>query len=136
MTEDEKGQEIVPVSNSRRLARDEARVDAGFWRKVRRTLGRVPFLEEAVAAYYCANDSETPLRVKAVLMGALAYFVVPTDLIPDFIAVLGFTDDATVFLMAAQAVSGHVTDRHRAQARAALEREGPHAPPTDKTEPA
>jgi uncharacterized membrane protein YkvA (DUF1232 family) len=133
----EPSNENVPtVTDPRRLARDEARVDAGFWRKVRRTLGRVPFLEEAVAAYYCAKDSETPLRVKAVLMGALAYFVVPTDVIPDFIAALGFTDDATVFLMAAQAVRGHVTERHRVQARAALEREGTDAAPVDQSEPA
>lgn len=135
MNEDAKGR-AVAVYDPKRVARDEARVDAGFWRKVRRTLGRVPFLEEAVAAYYCAKDSETPLRVKTVLMGALAYFVVPTDVIPDFIAALGFTDDATVFLMAAQAVSGHVTDRHRAQARAALEREEANNPPVDRTGPA
>ena len=36
----------------RRYERDKARVEKGFWAKVRRTLGRVPFLEEAVAAYF------------------------------------------------------------------------------------
>jgi uncharacterized membrane protein YkvA (DUF1232 family) len=102
--------------------RQRARVEAGFWAKVRRVLGRVPFLEEAVAAYYCATDKATPARVKAILIAALAYFVVPTDLIPDFIASIGFTDDAAVLFAAIQTVTPHIKDRHREQARAALRR--------------
>ncbi|MHA1599436.1 MAG: YkvA family protein, partial [Alphaproteobacteria bacterium] len=93
-----------------------------FWRKVRRLVGRVPFLEDAGAAYYCATDSNTPVRVKTVLIAALAYFVVPTDLIPDFIATLGFSDDAVVLFAAIQAVAPHIKDGHRAKARAALRR--------------
>ncbi len=95
---------------------------AGFWGKVRRTLGRVPFLDEAVAAYVCAADPETPRRVRAVLLGALGYFVVPADMIPDFIAGLGFTDDATVLAAAVATVRRHVTDDHRTRARAILRR--------------
>jgi uncharacterized membrane protein YkvA (DUF1232 family) len=102
--------------------RQKARVEAGFWRKVRRLVGRVPFLEEAVAAYYCATDSATPTRVRGVLIAALAYFVIPTDLIPDFIASVGFTDDAAVLLTAIQAVAPHIKDGHREQARAAVQR--------------
>lgn len=101
-------------------ARDRARVERGFWDKLRRNLGRVPFVEEAVAAYYCALDPATPLQVKAVLMGALAYFIVPSDMIPDFIAGLGFTDDAAVLYAALRSVAAHVSDRHRTRARAAL----------------
>jgi len=94
----------------------------GFWNKVRRTLGRVPFLDEAVAAYYCATDPKTPRRVQAILLGALAYFVVPTDMIPDFIAGLGFTDDAAVLAAVIGTVRRHITDDHRAGARAVLDR--------------
>jgi len=97
-------------------------VDAGFWRKVGRLVGRVPFLEDAAAAYYCATDAHTPTRVKAVLITALAYFVVPVDLIPDFIATLGFTDDAAVLFAAIQTVAPHIKDGHRLQARNALRR--------------
>ena len=103
-----------------RYERDKARVEAGFWDKVRRTVGRVPFVEEAVAAYYCAFDRETPLQVKAVLMGALAYFVVPTDFLPDFIVLLGFTDDAAVLAAAIRTVANHIQPNHRLQARQAL----------------
>ncbi len=102
--------------------RQKARVEAGFWGKVRRLVGRVPFLEDAVAAYYCTTDSDTPARVKVVLTAALAYFIVPIDLIPDFIATLGFTDDAAVLFAAIQTVAPHIKDGHRTQARTALRR--------------
>ena len=110
----------LPV-DPKRYARDRARVERGFWSKVRRTLGRVPFVEDAVAAYYCALDKETPLAVKAVLMGALAYFVMPADMIPDFLAGFGFADDAAVLAAAIRAVAPHIGARHRRQARAALD---------------
>jgi uncharacterized membrane protein YkvA (DUF1232 family) len=102
----------------------EARVRQGLWRKLRRFAGHVPFAEDAAAAYYCAVDPATPRRVRAILIGALAYFVVPADLVPDFIAGLGFTDDATVMMAAITAVGPHIRRRHRARARAALGRRG------------
>jgi uncharacterized membrane protein YkvA (DUF1232 family) len=110
----------LPV-DPRRYQRDRARVEKGFWGKVRRTLGHVPFVEEAVAAYFCAIDKDTPLQVKAILMAALAYFVMPADMIPDFIAWLGFTDDAMVLAIAIRSVAPHIGERHRCRARAALD---------------
>ena len=110
-----------PPVDPKRYARDRARVERGFWSKVRRTLGRVPFIEDAVAAYYCALDKETPLAVKAVLIGALAYFVMPVDMIPDFLPWFGFADDAAVLAAAIRAVAPHIGPRHRRQARAALD---------------
>jgi uncharacterized membrane protein YkvA (DUF1232 family) len=107
-------------ADPRQFERDKARVERGFWAKVRRTLGRVPFLEEAVAAYYCAVDRRTPVQVKAVLMGALAYFVMPADMIPDFIAWLGFADDAAVLALAIRSVEPHIKEHHRRQARSTL----------------
>ena len=99
---------------------DEQSDPRGFWRKARRTVGKVPFLDEALAAYYCALDPRTPGYVKAVLLGALAYFVVPTDMIPDFIAGLGYGDDATVLLTAIGTMRKHVSDEHREDARRKL----------------
>ena len=60
------------------------------------------------------------MRVKGVLLAALAYFVIPTDAIPDFVAGLGFTDDAAVLAVAISMVSRHMTPQHRERARAAL----------------
>ena len=85
---------VAGMSDLSRMANDEQTVREGFWTKARRTLGRVPFSEDAVAAFHCAFDSATPLPIRATLLGALAYFVLPLDVIPDFIAGLGYTDDA------------------------------------------
>lgn len=102
------------------FSQDLASVSRGFWRKVRGAAARLPFLPDLVAAYYCALDPATPLRVRATLMAALAYFVLPMDVVPDFLPLLGFTDDAAVLLAALGLVSSHVTDEHREKARAAL----------------
>ena len=95
-------------------------VRSGFWSKIKAVAGRISFAREAVAGWYCATDSATPVRAKAVLFGALAYFIAPIDMIPDFLAGLGFSDDAAVFWMAWRAVLDHVTDDHRERAAKAL----------------
>lgn len=110
----------ITVYDPSKLARDERRVARGFWRKLRRVLGRIPFADDLLAAYFCATDKATPTWVKATLMGAVAYFVMPADLLPDFIAVLGFADDASVLMTALSAVGGHIRDPHRARAKAKL----------------
>ena len=107
------------------VADQERAVRSGFWGKLRRNVGRVDFAREAVAAWYCATDPATPVRVKAILVGALAYFILPADAIPDVLLGLGFTDDAAVFWAAWRAVSGHIQDRHRRRADDALERRPP-----------
>jgi len=99
---------------------NERIVREGLARKLRRWAGHVPFAEDLVAAYYCALDPRTPARVRAVLLAALAYFVVPADMIPDVVVGMGFTDDATVIATAIGLVGGHVKDRHRREARVLL----------------
>jgi uncharacterized membrane protein YkvA (DUF1232 family) len=99
---------------------DRARVKRGFWPKLRAVARRIPFAEDALAAYYCAFDPRTPTRVRGVLLAALAYFVVPADLIPDFLPALGFTDDAAVILAVMQMVTAHMQPRHREAAQKAL----------------
>ncbi|MEM7026213.1 MAG: YkvA family protein [Pseudomonadota bacterium] len=93
-----------------------------FWAKLRRVVARIPFAEDLVAAYYCAMDRDTPGYVRAVLFGALAYFVLPTDLVPDMLAGLGFTDDASVIAAAIAAVGRHLEPKHREAARRRLDR--------------
>ncbi|MEX0838345.1 MAG: YkvA family protein [Parvibaculum sp.] len=102
------------------IARNEKTVRDGFWRKMARFAGRVPFAEEAAAAWFCARDPKTPVRVKATLLAALAYFVTPVDFIPDVVAAFGFTDDAAVLMAAIGLVSSHILPRHRKAARAAF----------------
>src|SRR5205809_1852842 len=74
------------------------------------------------SAYYCAFDKETPRHVQAALLGAIAYFILPFDFVPDMLPVLGFTDDAAVLATAIRLVASHITEDHRQAARAALMR--------------
>jgi uncharacterized membrane protein YkvA (DUF1232 family) len=105
-----------------KAAQDEEQVRRRFWPKLRRTAARLPFAEELVAAYYCAFDRRTPRRVQAVLLGALAYFVLPFDFIPDMLPLIGFTDDAAVLATAINVVAAHITPEHRDAARRTIAR--------------
>jgi uncharacterized membrane protein YkvA (DUF1232 family) len=96
---------------------DEDALHHRFWRKTRRVAASIPFAEDLLAAYYCAFDQATPLPVKMSLIGALAYFVLPTDAIPDVLPVLGFTDDAAVLASTIKLVASHIRPEHRAVAR-------------------
>jgi uncharacterized membrane protein YkvA (DUF1232 family) len=105
-----------------RLAQDRESVRRRFWSKLKRVAARLPFTDELLAAYYCAFDSQTPLHVQAALLGAIAYFILPFDFVPDMLPVLGFTDDAAVLATALRMVVSHITPEHRDAARAALKR--------------
>lgn len=99
--------------------REEVR--RSLWRKLRRNARHVPFAEDAVTAYYAAFDRDTPLKVRATLVGSLLYFVLPADAVPDVVPMIGFTDDATVLLNAFRMLSAHIKPHHRTAARGALE---------------
>lgn len=92
--------------------RREKEVRAKFWPTLKRAVKFVPFSRDLVAAYYCAVDPKTPTRVRGVLLAALAYFVMPVDLIPDMFVMVGFTDDVAVLAAALRMIQGHIADRH------------------------
>lgn len=99
---------------------DETSVRAGFWRTFAKAAGQVPFAEDLVASYYCALDPETPGKARAVLLGALAYFIMPMDAIPDILALVGFSDDIAVLTLAIATVRANLTEAHRLAARKSL----------------
>lgn len=98
-------------------------VRRGFWQTLRRAARHIPFADDVVASYFCALDPATPHRVRLTLLAALAYFVLPADVVPDILPAVGFTDDATVLLTAITLVRSHLTPDHLAAARGALGRD-------------
>ena len=112
--------EILEPGDEDKTAGQEETVRDGFWKTVRRAARQVPFMEEVVAAYYCALDTRTPARVRATLLAALAYFVMPFDFVPDLLALIGFSDDVAVIAAAIAMVRGSITPAHREAARKAL----------------
>ena len=97
-------------------ARSEASARASFLSKARRHLGQIPMAREAVAMYFCLLDPTTPRWVKAIVAAALAYFVLPLDAVPDFLPLIGLSDDLSLLTAAYASVSGFVTDEHRTKA--------------------
>lgn len=93
----------------------------GLWKKAKRLVGKMPFVDHAVAMYFCMRDPLTPLWAKAQIAGALAYFVSPIDAIPDMIPIAGYADDAGVVMGTFQLLSIHVTTDHVERARRWLE---------------
>lgn len=106
--------EVIQV-NERRVAR-------GFWPKMRRVAARIPFASDALSIWWCARDPATPAAAKGIMFAALAYFVLPTDAIPDILAGIGFTDDAAVFAALLAVVGKNIKPHHRDAARAWLAR--------------
>ena len=104
----------------RKATRDEEGFKRRFWEKFKRVAGKIPFAEDLVAAFYCATDPATPSRVKLILIGAIAYFVFPTDAVADLLPLIGFADDAAVLAAAITQVAGSITEEHKEKARKAL----------------
>jgi uncharacterized membrane protein YkvA (DUF1232 family) len=113
---------------TRRMATDEAGLRRKLWRKLLREAASLPFAEEVLAAHYCAFDRRTPVYVKAMLVGAIVYFVVPDHLIPKYVSLIGLADDAAVIALAIKAVSTHIKPEHREAARRTLARLRGEAP--------
>jgi uncharacterized membrane protein YkvA (DUF1232 family) len=107
---------------ARGIAADEAALRRKLWRKLKREAASLPFAEQLLTAHYCAFDRRTPLYVKAVLVGAVAYFVVPDRFIPKYVSLIGFADDAAVLAAAFKAVSSHIKPEHREAAQRTLKR--------------
>ncbi|MFB9328770.1 YkvA family protein [Paenibacillus aurantiacus] len=98
--------------------KQERYVRKGFFQKMKRFAGRVPFAKDAVAMYYTAIDSKTPLYAKGIAFSALAYFILPVDTVPDVLVGLGLTDDLAIIAAAVKALGSNVKEHHRERAEA------------------
>ena len=90
-----------------------------FWGKVQRfaKVAGKRVVETALQLYFSAQSPQTPARARSVIYGALAYFILPIDIIPDLLPGVGYTDDLTVLLAAIGIVATHITPEIKHQAR-------------------
>ena len=96
--------------------------EASFWQKLRRfarVAGR-EVAEKALILYYALQTPEMPTWARTVVLGALGYFILPTDAVPDLLPGIGFTDDLGALAAALAVVMFHVTPQVKAQAREKL----------------
>ncbi len=104
--------EILLPGDEETQQKQEEKVRRRFWPTFRKAARQIPFSRDLAAAYYCAIDRETPLRVRGILLAALGYFVLPIDAVPDVLAVIGFTDDIAVLTTAFALINRHIKERH------------------------
>ncbi|ELB2921116.1 YkvA family protein [Vibrio alginolyticus] len=93
-----------------------------FWRKMKNSVKKAgeEIAVMGIKSWLAMVDSNTSVRHKAILGGALAYFVLPTDMVPDVLAGVGFTDDMAALTLAANSVGNAITDEHEERAREKL----------------
>lgn len=103
-----------------RLVRHARIVEHGFWPRLLKLAGRIPFAEDLAAAWFCVVDPATPGRVRGVVLAALAWFVLPASIMPEFLLVAGFTDELAVTALVVRMIRKHLKERHYVRARAAL----------------
>jgi uncharacterized membrane protein YkvA (DUF1232 family) len=104
--------EILLPGDEQAQEKQEEKVRRRFWPTFRKAARQIPFSRDLAAAYYCAIDRETPLRVRGILLAALGYFVLPIDAVPDVLAVIGFTDDIAVLTTAFALINRHIKEQH------------------------
>lgn len=89
-----------------------------FWRKLKQ-MGRkagTKVIYYALVLFYTLKDPATPTRYKAVIAGALGYFILPMDMLPDFLPFAGLADDWAALIAAVSYVFTAITPEIRERA--------------------
>ena len=96
--------------------------DPDLWNKIKKVAKKagIKVVYSALVLYYVTRDEHVPTSEKLKIYGALGYFILPIDLIPDAIAVLGFTDDLAALAWAIYSVSKYITPDIERQAEEKL----------------
>ncbi|WP_411953850.1 YkvA family protein [Alkalibacillus sp. S2W] len=93
--------------------------EKNFWKKVKNISIKSgsSIIYVVLLMYYTMNKPEVPLSIKATIAGALGYFILPFDLIPDVAAGVGYADDLTVLTAALFQVVMYIDEDIKQQAK-------------------
>ena len=96
--------------------------DNAFWAKLQKFARKagIKVSYAALLLYYVLKSPTTSTKDRAKIIGALGYFILPIDLIPDFIPVAGYTDDLAALVWGIYCVIKSITPDVKAQAAAKL----------------
>lgn len=98
--------------------------ESSFWSKISantKNLGR-KLLAKAFVLYYVVRDDDTPSWAKTVIYGALGYFILPLDTIPDIVPFVGFSDDLGAMVAALSIIMAHIKPKHVEMSNQALDK--------------
>lgn len=90
-----------------------------FWDKVKSVAKAAgsKVIYSALNLYYAAQSDKTPKWAKTTIYGALGYLILPVDLVPDFLPVVGFGDDLSVIVAATAVVAMNITEEVKNQSK-------------------
>ncbi|MFN6018550.1 MAG: YkvA family protein [Verrucomicrobiota bacterium] len=97
---------------------------ATFWRKLRGMVaiaGRKTLFSSLVL-FNCLKDRDTPAWARGVIVGALGYLILPTDLIPDMLPGAGYGDDWSTIVVALGTVAAYIKETHKLRAKEQLDK--------------
>lgn len=92
--------------------------EESFWEKVKQYAKKVGLegMRNALRLYYALDNPDMPPKIKAIIYGALGYFISPLDILPDVLPVVGFTDDIAVLAAAVVAAASYINEDVKARA--------------------
>lgn len=95
----------------------------GLWKKIGKVAKKAGLktVYMVLLLYYVLISDSTPKKYKAMIIGALGYFILPLDAIPDFVPAVGYTDDMAAIAGAILAVAKCISPEIEAQAKAKLQ---------------
>lgn len=93
--------------------------EKSFWAKITKHYKKagIKLMEIALSLYYSLRDDETPSWAKSIILGALGYFIFPIDMLPDFVPIVGFSDDIVAMSVAFATVAIYVKQEHKIKAK-------------------
>ena len=104
-----------------------------FWSKLKKMAAKAgaKVVYYALVLFYTLTDPATPAKYKAVIAGALGYFILPLDVIPDFLPFAGLADDWAALIAAVSYAVSAINPQNKEKARAKLKEWFPNAGPDD-----
>lgn len=96
--------------------------ESSYWKKLKKFAQKagISVVYAALLLYYALQNPKLPKKYKGIILGALGYFILPVDAIPDFIPLVGFSDDLGVLLLAIGHVAMHIDDETKKRAKKKL----------------
>lgn len=94
--------------------------EPSLWDKIKKIAGKVgrEVVYNAMLLYYALDSPSLSLKERALVLGALGYLILPADLVPDFIPMLGYTDDAAAIYAVIKKIGKAVDDSVKMKAEA------------------
>ena len=93
--------------------------DISFWNKVLSMAKKagLKLIYIALLLYYTLQSRNVSTKDKAIIYGALGYFILPIDIIPDYIPIIGYTDDMSILIYAYNRIKSNIDDNIREKAK-------------------